>query len=196
MAPGEVILFMKLPVDASGNPRGHGSLNDVFLPTHQDYQNNLWVHLVRERHKPSNARALIGTRAGLPGRLFVIRNVTAPRRSMKHGGQHAFTNVPDLGVDLKRAFDPRLKIFLGFGGSRILEVIKCAAISDRGCQRAELQWSHLDTFTEARHPGNSSSLRRLVWHFARLFLGDFITGKLPKSEHSGVARYNVKSHAS
>src|ERR1035437_8828744 len=123
MVLGEVILFMKPSVDASRNPRGHGSLDDMALPTHQDDQNNLWVHLVRERHKPPNARALIGTRVGLPGRLFVIRNVTAPCRAMEHGSQDAFTNVPELGVDLKPALDPRLKISLCLGGSRILQIV-------------------------------------------------------------------------
>src|ERR1700686_442825 len=112
MALSEVILIVKLSVDVSCNPRGHGSPYDVALPTHQDDQDYLWIHLVRERYKPSNARALIRTRAGLPRCLFVIRYVTASSRSMEHGCQHAFTNVIEFGFDFKGALDAWLKILL------------------------------------------------------------------------------------
>ena len=108
---------------------------------------------------------------------------------------HAVAQVREQGLDVERALDARLEIFLFLECSRVLQIVECAAIRDGRNERAQLQRSHLDSFAEARHPGNSAAFRRLGRHGAGLLLGNLIPGEFAETQSPRIIRNGVKSHA-
>ena len=79
--------------------------------------------------------------------------------------------------------------------SRMLQVVHCPAIRDRGNQRTQLQRRHRNAFAEGTHLANSTQLGGdfLVRINSRLLTLNVITGKLAQSVCMRVVRDFFKS---
>src|SRR5882762_5613286 len=114
--------------------------------------------------EPAYAGSRVIAGSGFAERHFVaIAIETALAGAVENRGEHAFTNFRKNRGDIQIALDTRREILNLFGGSRILQIIKCAAICERSSQGSQLERRDLNAFAKAGHSRDAAMRGWLHW---------------------------------
>ena len=116
--------------------------------------------------------------------------------AIENGSEHAFADFRKDAGDIQIAFYLGLEVLHFFLGVGILQIVKRAAIRERGSECRELQRSDLNSFAEAGHSGNAAETREAASGNAPgCSSGKIVSGQFAKSEQASVLRNGVKTHA-
>src|SRR5258707_5633605 len=112
--------------------------------------------------EPAHAGSRVVAGSRFAERHFVAIAIEAALAgAVEYSGEHAFANFRKNGGNVQIALDARCEILNFLGGSRILQIIECAAICERSSKGSQLERRDLDAFTTAGHAGDAAMCGRL-----------------------------------
>src|SRR5712675_705301 len=146
--------------------------------------------------EPAYAGSRVVAGSGFAERHFVaIAIETALAGAVEYSGEHAFANFRKNRGNIQIALDTRCEILNFLGGSRILQIIECAAICERSSKGSQLERRDLNAFAKAGHARDSTMGGRLHRERTGMLFRQIVAREFTQAEQARVTGNGVESHA-